>query len=421
MSISSLKDKVQLWTLKRLLKGTHDLRVATNINEPDNDSILPTWFKLLEKFNLFKEFTAERREIRDYTLPLPNALLLLWYDKPFSMADKSKMLTVVSRARNVTDRVLLLRMRREFYINQYRKKQLYDLAISNSPNIYAEMYALGFGFEFNMLASSLKYGTISDTVRDLKSKLSETVRLDNMFRHTMRDLRITFVVCYVMMCLLYLAIVYTTYIMTGVEFTSVMPIFVPGLSIINSLLAGNYFPIIHFVILNLVCLTFFNVFQVWDMILLRIPTIRNIILFFETLKFLTAMDLMRDTEELTEYSLLKRTISTLELPSLTKFLQFKLDEVKELPDLINQFILSNHFFDESDASALCDVTSSFVLNEFYVRVGELLTQKRADATEREVTDKENISVFKELMLQGVMLAATFLFLLGDLQLLSAAI
>lgn len=421
MKITQIRDAVQLFTIKRLLKGKHDLSVSTDLNEPDKDIIVPAWFLFLEKFRLFRSFTSYRREERDYTLPLPDSWKEHIYNKPFSMSDKSRMLTVVARSNKVTERVLLLRLRRESYVNQHRKKQLYDLAASNSPNVYAELYSLGFGFEFNLLASALKYGTVPSTVRQLKQRLSETVRLDNMFRHTMRDLRITFVVCYVLMCILYIAIIYTTYVITGVEFTSVLPIFIPGLSVVNSFLAGNYFPVFNFLFYTGAFLFLFNMFHVGDMILLKVPSIRSIILFFETLKFLTTLDLMRDMDELTEYHLLQRTIKTLELPSLTKFLEYKLEEVKEMPEVINQFILSNRFFDETDASALCDVTTSFNLTDFYNRVSEVLRSKQSDATEREVTDKENISVFKEMMLQGVMLTATLLFLLGDLQLLSAAI
>lgn len=419
--VSVIKDKIQYFIISILFNGDYDLRVSNDLNAKDPDTIVPLWFRLTEKFPPLTLWCKARREERDYTLPIPKFLWGYVYGKSLPMSDRNRILTILQRSSGLTETVILLRLRRENCLDQHRKKQLYDIAKSNSANVYAEMYDAGFGFEFNLLASAYKAGKIEKTVADLKQKLSETTRLDSTFRIMMRDLRATFVICYVVFIIVYIGTIYTTYIMPGVDFTYVLPIFRPGLAAVKSFLSGNYLILVNFVAVNAVVLFLFVYFQVGDILLLTVKTTRDILLFFESLKFLTTLDLMQDMENGTEFTLFNKTIDSLEINPLKDFLRKKLKEVEDSPDLTQSFLTATTFLDESDVAHLVDVNTYTNRSNFAVNVTTLVAQKQFEASSRESTDAEKIGLFKAAMLNFVYAAGMVMFFIGDLQIFNTII
>lgn len=410
--------------IKRRYDTPHDLDPNVNLEKEDSKNLIPIWFRMLEwlgkltRFKVITEFINSRKNQRNYTIPLSPKLYALYYNKPLSARDRSKLLMIMQNYTTKKEKSFLMRFRYEKYINQHYKYKLYEIAKKSNEveNVYEALYNIGLGFEFNILASGYENGMVDPLLRELQSQLNNMVRFDTIFKQTLSSLRKQLSGSVYMLVFGYFFVVWGTYMMMDVEFKQIPPYFAIGLEILQQIKAGNLVPLITFLVALGILAILAKYLKLGDYILIAVRPIADIIVFFEGFKFFSSLNLAMKNGNLSEGRLLDHSVKSIEIDCIREFLQYKANKAKESTDIFSAFFKSNSLFPEEDLVYIVDTSAEFTdKTKFMQGLAKILTNKETDFSIRERTDRDKIELFGTLATGIVYVLISLLYALGELQ------
>ena len=416
----SLKDIISSYIVRAHFDKPLDLKANIDINAPDDPKLYPLWFKVLCKFKLAKLFTDARIREHDYTLPLPQK----WYDrvykKPMTLYQRSRLLRIIDNNLASSEAIFLMKLRMEG-INQHYKAVLYKIAYQGYENPYKQLDREGFGYEFGILASVSVNGTVQATISDILSNTEELMRSETMFLTMLRSVKSSFLLSLVLSASGYLFVVYTTLIVLGAEFSKVYGVLQPGYSVLLAMERGNIVPLATYVIATTLLIFTFFVLRLDEVLLLSVKMTREILLWFESMRFYTTLDIIQRAQDLPESVIFDRAIKGVEIISLRKFLLTKLSEVVLVStSVIVDFMTSTQFFTPEDVNQLVDVQGKFDKGEFERNVQVLLRNKRLQTRIREMSDQEKMQAVQSAIIAAGTVFLTLVYTISDIQLLYAS-
>ena len=414
--LKKLKEKLSTKVIKSKFDKKIDLKTTIDVGEQDTENLMPQWFRNACKIPFLNGFTYKRRRERDYTLPfLTPSLYDKVYKRQLTLAQKSRILSTIYRNLNHNEQVFLMKLRRMLGLNQHYKKELYKIACMGLDDPYRKMYDAGFGFEFLILSTASNQGRVKQAISDLLTKTEELMRSETVFLSVVKDLKMAFLLSMLRLFFGCLLVVYTTLILPGFEFSEVYGILRPGLDICRAFGNGYYLPLIMFTIQVFAFIGLFFYLDIDELILISMKTTREILMWFESMKFYTTLDIVQSMETTTEERLFTRAIGALEIKVVKEFLLAKLKALEMSTDITKDFLTSTSFFDEDDISYLIDVQGQIDKNKFEANVARLVRDKQAATSTRERSDTNKLTNVQAAIYTVATLILTVVYVFGDLQ------
>lgn len=399
------------------LKKSYDTTISTE--NFDNSRITPPWFRLLERIGIFTSFTNYRRSTKNYTFPLPQFLYNYIYKKPLTMLQRASLLNVIQKNKLSSNPLMITKIRHMKIINQHYKKELAAL-LSNMPNDpYKELYEMGLGSEFAILSSHNSSGKIEETILSIRRDLETVLQFDSLHRHKLSLLKSSINTAFFIVWVGYLAVVYITFFYIDAEFSNILFLFKLGYYVLSELAALNFLPMVLYLITCISSFALFKILEIDTIILLSMKRIKSILLFFDKLKFIVALNINYKANNITERTAFERSISVVEIESVRRFLYNNINSIPSDKDVIREFFLQSQFLDEEEIVHLIDLNKTNTSSSsFRTGLSTLLeTLKNEAIVNRDIFVSE-IDLVCNLFISFSSIFCMGLFLISDLQYIS---